>query len=161
MNVQPSRNTLAETIRYRSVELLNAHLAAAIDLHAQIKLAHWNVRGPNFIALHQMFDAIASDVLTYTDRLAERAASLGGVAMGSIQVVAEKSFMTPYPIGIADEAKHLFAVAGALATFGESTREAITVTATAGDPATADLFTEIARGIDLRLWMVQSHTVRV
>lgn len=157
MNILPNKNTLNEAIRFRSVELLNTHLAAAIDLHAQVKQAHWNVRGPNFIALHDLFDAIVTDVLTYTDCIAERAASLGGTAMGGIQDVANKSFLTPYPLGIADEAKHLLAVAGALASFGEAAREAIGTSAAAGDPGTANLFTEISRGIDQRLWLVQSH----
>jgi starvation-inducible DNA-binding protein len=103
--MQSNKNTLSEAIRFRSVELLNTHLAAAIDLHAQVKQAHWNVRGPNFIALHGLFDAIATDVLTYTDRIAERAASLGGTAMGVIQDAANKSFLTPHPLGIADESK--------------------------------------------------------
>jgi hypothetical protein len=75
-----TRNTLHETIRAQSVELLNKHLAAAIDLHAQTKQAHWNVRGPNFIAIHELFDRVSEQVETYSDMLAERAGGLGGVA---------------------------------------------------------------------------------
>src|ERR1700733_3256006 len=110
--MQPTRNTLSENIRTQSVELLNKHLAAAIDLHAQLKQAHWNVRGPGFIAVHELFDKVAGEVEDYSDLIAERAGGLGGTAYGGIQVAAKQSFLAPYPLGIADEPKHIFAVAG-------------------------------------------------
>ncbi|PKU23006.1 DNA starvation/stationary phase protection protein Dps [Telmatospirillum siberiense] len=155
--MQPTRNTLSENIRSQSVELLNKHLAAAIDLHAQMKQAHWNVRGPGFIATHELFDKVAKAVDAYTDLLAERAAGLGGTAHGTIQVAAERSFLVPYPLGIADEVRHIFAVSGTLAAFGQSAREAIDLASEFGDANTADLFTEISRGIDQQLWFVESH----
>jgi starvation-inducible DNA-binding protein len=145
--MQSTRNTLSENIRAQSVELLNKHLAAAIDLHAQVKQAHWNVRGPSFIAIHE----------NYSDLIAERAGGLGGTAYGTIQVVAERSFLVPYPLGIADEQQHVFAVSATLAAFGQSVREAIGQAATFGDVDTADLFTEISRGVDQQLWFVESH----
>lgn len=155
--MQPTRNTLSENIRTQSVELLNKHLAAAIDLHAQMKQAHWNVRGPNFIAIHELFDKIAVEVESYSDLIAERTGGLGGTAHGAIQGVAERSFLVPYPLGIADEQQHIFAVSGALAAFGQSIREAIDQSSGIGDANTADLFTEISRGIDQQLWFVESH----
>ncbi len=155
--MHPSRNTLAEQIRIQSVELLNKHLAAAIDLHAQMKQAHWNVRGPAFIAIHELFDKVSSEIEDYSDALAERAGGLGGTACGTIQVAVEESFLLPYPLGIADEAQHIFAVSGALAAFGEAVREAIGSATAFGDVDTADLFTEISRGIDHQLWFVESH----
>jgi starvation-inducible DNA-binding protein len=152
-----TRNTLSANIRTESAESLNRHLAAAIDLHAQVKQAHWNVRGPNFIAIHQLFDQVAGKVEGWSDLLAERARGLGGAAEGTIQVAARLSFLIAYPLGVADEQEHVFAVAGALAAFGESAREAIDRAATSGDADTADLFTEISRGIDQQLWLVESH----
>ena len=152
-----TRNTLSANIRTLSAESLNRHLAAAIDLHAQVKQAHWNVRGPNFIAIHQLFDQVAGKVEGWSDLLAERARGLGGAAEGTIQVAARLSFLIAYPLGVADEQEHVFAVAGALAAFGESAREAIDRAATSGDADTADLFTEISRGIDQQLWLVESH----
>jgi starvation-inducible DNA-binding protein len=149
--MQPTRNTLSENIRAQSVELLNKHLAAAIDLHAQVKQAHWNVRGPSFIAIHELFDKVSTEVESYSDLIAERAGGLGGTAYGTIQVAAERSFLVPYPLGIADEQEHVFAVSGTLAAFGQSAREAIDQAATFGDADTADLFTEISRGIDHQL----------
>jgi starvation-inducible DNA-binding protein len=152
-----TRNTLSANIRTQSAEALNRHLAAAIDLHAQVKQAHWNVRGPNFIAIHELFDQVAGKVEGWSDLLAERARGLGGAAEGTIQVAARLSFLIAYPLGVADEQEHVFAVAGALAAFGESAREAIDHAATSGDADTADLFTEISRGIDQQLWLVESH----
>ncbi len=155
--MQPTHNTLSENIRARSVELLNKHLAAAIDLHAQVKQAHWNVRGPGFIAIHELFDKVSVQVENYSDMIAERAGGLGGTAHGTIQVAAARSFLIPYPLGIADEHKHVFAVAGTLAAFGQSVRDASAEATGFGDVDTSDLFTEISRGIDQQLWLVESH----
>jgi starvation-inducible DNA-binding protein len=155
--MHPTHNTLSENIRAQSVELLNKHLAAAIDLHGQVKQAHWNVRGPGFIAIHELFDKVSTAVETYSDLIAERAGALGGTAHGTIQVAAARSFLVPYPLDIADEAEHVFAVSGTLAAFGQSTREAIGHATTFGDANTADLFTEISSGIDRQLWFVESH----
>jgi len=152
-----TRNTLSPNIRAQSVELLNKHLAAAIDLHGQVKQAHWNVRGPGFIAVHTLFDKVADEAEIYSDLIAERARALGGSAEGTIQTAAKRSFMLAYPLGVADPAEHVFAVAGALAAFGESAREAINLATTAGDADTADLFTQISRGVDQQLWLVESH----
>ena len=156
-----THNTLSENIRSRSVEVLNRHLAAAIDLHAQMKQAHWNVRGPGFIAIHELFDRIATEVEACSDQIAERAGALGGTAYGTIQTAVERSFLIPYPLGIADTHKHLFAVAGTLAAFGQSARDAAGETTGFGDLDTADLFTEISRGIDRQIWFVESHTAPV
>jgi starvation-inducible DNA-binding protein len=155
--MQPTHNTLPEIIRAQSIELLNKHLAAAIDLHAQVKQAHWNVRGPGFIALHELFDRVSEEVENYSDKLAERAGGLGGTAHGTLQVATERSFLVPYPHGIADGQLHIFAVAGSLAAFGQSAREASKHATDFGDVDTADLFTEISRAIDLQLWFVESH----
>ncbi len=157
--MQPTHNTLPMKIRAQSVELLNKHLAAAIDLHAQVKHAHWNVRGPNFIAIHELFDRVSEEIETYSDLIAERASGLGGTAHGTIQVAAEHSFLVRYPLGIADGHQHVFAVSAALAAFGQSAREAIGHATKFGDVDTADLFTEISRGLDQQLWFVEAHTV--
>lgn len=152
-----THNTLPEIIRGQSIELLNKHLAAAIDLHAQMKQAHWNVRGPSFISIHELFDKVSAEVEEYSDQIAERAGGLGGTAYGTVQMAAERSFLIPYPLGIADETQHIFAVAGALAAFGQSAREAIKLADDFGDADTADLFTQVSRGIDQQLWFVEAH----
>ncbi|MGL5137737.1 MAG: DNA starvation/stationary phase protection protein Dps [Beijerinckiaceae bacterium] len=157
--MHPTRNTLDEAIRMQSVELLNRHLATAIDLHAQVKQAHWNVRGANFIAIHKLFDTVSEEVESFSDMLAERAGGLGGTAEGTIQTAAKRSSLIAYPLGVDNEQKHIFAVAGALATFGEGARDASARATAFGDVDTADLFTQVSRGIDLQLWFVESHGV--
>jgi starvation-inducible DNA-binding protein len=153
-------NTLSENIRSKAVELLNRHLAAAIDLHAQVKQAHWNVRGPAFIAIHELFDKVGDLVEGYSDTIAERAAALGGTAEGTVHVAVERSFLEPYKLGVADEKAHLTAVTAALATFGASARKAIDEAAAFGDQDTSDVFTEVSRGVDKQLWLVESHLHR-
>jgi starvation-inducible DNA-binding protein len=155
--MQNTHNTLSENVRAQAIELLNKHLAAAIDLHAQVKQAHWNVRGPGFIAVHELFDRVSTEVENYSDMLAERAGALGGTAQGTVQIAVQRSYLVPYALGIADNKKHLFAVAEALAAFGEAAREAITLASDFGDLDTADLFTEMSRGIDQQLWLVESN----
>jgi starvation-inducible DNA-binding protein len=141
-------NTLSENIRSKSVELLNRHLAAAIDLHAQVKQAHWNVRGPTFIAIHELFDKVADAVEGHSDTIAERAAALGGTAEWTVHVAVERSFLEPYKLGVADEKSHISAVTAVLAAFGDSARKAIDESAAFGDQDTSDVFTEIWRDVD-------------
>ena len=155
--MHPTRNTLDEKIRIQSVELLNKHLATAIDLHAQVKQAHWNVRGANFIAIHELFDKVSEEVERFSDMLAERAGGLGGTANGTIQMAAKGTSLIVYPLGVAGEQKHIFAISGALAAFGEGARDASASATTFGDVDTADLFTQVSRGVDLQLWFVESH----
>ena len=156
--MHPTHNTLSENIRTQAVELLNRHLAAAIDLHGQLKQAHWNVRGPSFIGVHELFDKVAGEAESYSDLIAERAAGLGGVAEGTVQVATERSFLIPYPLRIADENQHIFAVAATLAAFGQSARDAIGQSESFGDADTADLFTRyraastISSGSSNRMW---------
>jgi starvation-inducible DNA-binding protein len=150
-------NTLSENIRSKAAEVLNRHLAAAIDLHAQVKQAHWNVRGPAFIAIHEFLDKVAEAVEDYSDTIAERAGALGATAKGTIQVAVRRSFLEQYKLGVAGEKSHLAAVTAALAAFGDSARKAIDDTAASGDQDTSDVFTEVSRGVDYQLWLVESH----
>src|SRR5512145_1888203 len=142
-------NDLSPSIRTRMIELLNARLADGIDLRTQLKVAHWNVKGAQFIALHKLFDEIAEDADEYVDLIAERAVQLGGIADGTARQVAERSSLDEYSAtGGGGCGEHLFAVADALAAFGRSAREAIETAAEAKDQGTADIFTEISRGTD-------------
>lgn len=116
LNMRHTHNTLSENIRAKSIELLNKHVAVAIDLHGQVKHAHWNVRGPAFIAIHELFDEIADEVEDYSDALAKRSAAVGGTAQRTVEVAAKCSFLVPYDLGITDEKEHIFTFLGALAT---------------------------------------------
>jgi len=152
-----TKNDLSEAVRAKSVELLNARLADAIDLQTQTKQAHWNVKGPNFIALHELFDKINEDVANYVDDLAERAVQLGGVAEGTARMAARRSSLSEYPANTVDGLSHVEALSSALAVFGKSARKAIETANEFGDLDTADLFTEISRGVDKWLWFVEAH----
>jgi starvation-inducible DNA-binding protein len=155
--MHPTRNDLSNKTRSRVVDVLNARLADAIDLQLQVKQAHWNVKGPGFYSLHELFDKIAGEVSEHVDEMAERITALGGVAEGTVQAVVGRSRLEAYPLGIAEGRAHLEALAGALARFGKSVRKAIDDTGKAGDADTSDLFTGISRSIDKNLWFVEAH----
>jgi starvation-inducible DNA-binding protein len=152
-----TKNDLPGPARLKLIELLNARLADCKDLQTQIKQAHWNVKGPNFIGLHELFDKINEEVDEYVDEIAERAVQLGGVAEGTARVVAKRSTLPEYPLDIADGRSHVDALSSALAAFGKAARKAIDETDGLGDKDTADLFTEVSRGIDKWLWFVEAH----
>jgi starvation-inducible DNA-binding protein len=152
-----TKNDLSPTTRVRAVELLNARLADCIDLQTQVKHAHWNVKGQNFIALHKLFDEINDAVEEYVDEIAERAVQLGGVAQGTARSVAKRSTLSENRAAAADGREHVEALSSALATFGKSARKAIAEADDLGDIDTADIFTEVSRGIDKWLWFVEAH----
>lgn len=157
MRLNPTKNDLAESARSKVVALLNSRLADCIDLQTQTKQAHWNVKGPEFIALHKLFDEINDDVEEYVDTIAERTVQFGGTAEGTARVVAAKSSLPEYPLTITTGRDHVAALANALAMFGKSARQAISQSEEFGDADTADVFTEVSRGIDKWLWMVEAH----
>jgi starvation-inducible DNA-binding protein len=152
-----TKNDLSEAIRTKVVQLLNGRLADAIDLQTQTKQAHWNVKGPHFIALHELFDKINEDVEEYVDEIAERAVQLGGVAEGTARMVANRSSLSEYPANTVDGRSHVEALSSALAAFGKAARNTINEANELGDLDTADLFTEVSRGIDKWLWFVEAH----
>jgi len=152
-----TQNDLAEKVRLGAVELLNQQLADALDLALQTKQAHWNVKGPNFIALHELFDEVVKELFDHADDLAERAVVLGGTALGTARIVAGTSRLTEYPTDINSGREHVVALSGALAKFGASARAAIDAANALGDADTTDLFTEVSRGVDKLLWKVEAH----
>ena len=152
-----TKNDLPEKVRIQVVTLLQERLADCIDLETQTKQAHWNVKGPSFIALHELFDKVYDHVQEYADLIAERIVQLGGVAEGTVRTVAKKSRLPEYPSAIASGKEHVEALSRALAYFGETTRKAIDQTDEIGDKGTADIFTEISRGMDKDLWFVEAH----
>ena len=152
-----TENDISQERRSELSVLLNLRLADAIDLRQQLKQAHWNVKGPHFIGLHELFDKIAEEVETYVDEIAERAVQLGGIAQGTVRAAASSSRLEEYPFTIADGAAHVEAVAKALSTFGREARVSIDEANALDDVDTADLFTEISRGIDKWLWFVEAH----
>ena len=157
-NLYNTENDLPKPTRETVVGLINQRLADIVDLKTQIKQAHWNVKGPHFIGLHKLFDDIAHDVEEYMDLIAERAVQLGGIAEGTARVAANHSRLGEYPLTIADGALHIEAVAKALSDFGHEVRMTINEAQTLEDAGTADMFTDVSRGIDKWLWFVEAHT---
>jgi starvation-inducible DNA-binding protein len=154
--VYRTHNDLAESIRGPVVELLNARLADSVDLQTQMKQAHWNVKGPTFIALHKLFDEINEDVEDYVDLIAERVVQLGGIAQGTARRIVPRSALVEYP-DVSAAHDHVEAVSIALATYGRLVRAGIAQSDDLGDADTADIFTEISRGVDKWLWFVEAH----
>ena len=152
-----TKNDLPEVSRRQVVGLLNQRLADSIDLQAQCKQAHWNVKGPSFIALHQLFDEINEAVEGYVDLLAERVVQLGGIAEGTVGVVRERSTLPGYPLTISTGPEHVAALADALAGFGRTARVRIEEMNELEDADSADILTEISRGVDKWLWFVEAH----
>ena len=153
-----TRNDLPEDARMKLVELLNTRLADAIDLQTQCKQAHWNVKGPDFIALHKLFDEVNGAVEEYVDLIAERAVQLGGVADGTARVVAKRSSLPEYPaVKGGDGREHVAALSAVLSAFGMLVRAESDRSNEPSDADTADLFTEVSRGIDKWLWFVEAH----
>jgi starvation-inducible DNA-binding protein len=138
--------------------LMNQRLASAVDLQLQMKQAHWNVKGPSFIGLHELFDKVAEAVEDYVDQIAERIVQLGGVAEGTVRMAAARTRLTEYSPEISDGMAHVEGVARALSTFGREARNTIKEAEELDDADTADLFTEISRGIDKWLWFVEAHS---
>lgn len=152
-----TKNDLPEAARVEIVGLLNQRLADCIDLQTQCKQAHWNVKGPTFIALHKLFDEINEDVEEYVDSIAERAVQLGGIAEGTARVVAERTALDEYPLVLSTGADHVAALSDALAAFGRTVRIGIAEMDDLQDADSADILTEISRGVDKWLWFVEAH----
>ena len=139
------------------VDQLNARLADAFDLYSQLKQAHWNVKGSDFIQLHELYDTVAEDVLGHVDMIAERATALGGLALGTARLTASSSSLQEYPLDAVADHETVTVIADRLAAFGDAVRAGIDTASGLGDQDTADLFTEVSRAVDKHLWFVEAH----
>jgi starvation-inducible DNA-binding protein len=157
MPMHRTLNDLPKPTRAKMIDLLNARLADAIDLYNQAKQAHWNVKGPDFYQLHELFDKVAEAVEEGVDELAERAVELGGVADGIVQTVVKRTTLPAYPVDTKTGKDHLTRLSRSLAAYGKNLRAAIQTAADAGDADTSDLFTELSRTADKQLWFVEAH----
>ena len=152
-----TRNALPSNAKSVSISLLNARLADGIDLALATKQAHWNLKGPQFIGIHLMLDGFRTEQDEWNDTIAERAVQIGGTALGTTQVVGATTKLPPYPTDTYAIADHLAALIDRYADFGNSLRESIDEADEAGDADTADIFTEVSRGIDKQLWFLEAH----
>ena len=155
--LHPTRNTMDSNARTVAISLLSARLADGLDLSLITKQAHWNLKGPQFIGIHLMLDGFRTEQDDWNDKAAERITALGGTARGTTQDITKNSQLEPYPTDIYRIADHLAALIDRYATFANAVRGSIDEADDAGDPDTADLFTEVSRGIDKQLWFLEAH----
>jgi len=148
---------LKSNTRTTVITLLNERVADAIDLKLAVKQAHWNIRGPSFIAIHELLDQIAARIEEHGDTMAERVVQLGGTAVGTVQAVAKATSLPAYPIDVHAQDDHLKALRERLAAFAKSARAAIDQADEAGDADTADIMTGVSRAIDKDLWFIAAH----
>jgi len=155
--MQTTRNTLPDNTRNTAIDVLQARLADTLDLASHMKQAHWTVRGPNFIALHELFDKIHGETLTHADMIAERLAALGGQPHGTTSVVGKNSVLNAYPLNARNADEHIHVLCGSVTTYSTHIRRASDDVSQAGDEATADLFIEILRQAETSLWFLEAH----
>ncbi len=153
----PTAVQIPENKRLEVIDLLNARLADAVDLKTQAKQAHWNVKGPQFQQLHELFDEVAAHADEASDLLAERVTALGGIALGTVRIVAATSSLKEYDLNATKGEAHVRALAAQVAAVGNASRKAIDQSDALGEKATADLFTEIVRQADKDLWFLEAH----
>jgi starvation-inducible DNA-binding protein len=153
----PTRNDLDGGVRAKAISLLNQHLADTFDLMSQTKFAHWNVKGPNFIAVHKLFDELAETLEEHVDEIAERVTALGGVATGTARQSAASSRIPEFPAGVHKGLDVVAALADRYAALGKSLRAAIDEADEFGDTDTSDLFTQVSREVDHSLYFLEAH----
>ena len=149
---------LKENARKDMVGVLNARLADTIALTNAVKQAHWNLKGRGFIGVHELLDDVADHLRDSADLMAERAAILGGLAQGTVEVAAKASGLEPYPTDITEIDDHIAALVDRFGAYSTNLREAIEAADEAGDEGTADLFTEVIRAADKDAWFIGSNS---
>jgi starvation-inducible DNA-binding protein len=158
---QPSmyvtRIDISVDARVEIIAHLNQTLASTLDLKTQVKQAHWNVKGMDFYQLHELFDEMASELEEFVDMVAERVTALGGLALGTARIAASQSALPEYPFDSLDGCDHVTALADRYAIYAKAVRDGIAQTDALGDADTADLYTEVSRAIDKRLWFLEAH----
>ena len=157
MTAHKTLNDVPSNAKKTVIDLLNKNLAAMIDLALLTKQAHWNLKGPRFIAIHEMLDGFRTEIDGHVDTMAERIVQLGGIANGTLQGVAAASRLPAYPSDITAEDEHLKALTERYAKAATTVRDGIDQTDEAGDADTADILTGYSRALDKALWFLESH----
>jgi len=153
----PGRSAIPLEIRLYVIQLLNQTLACTVDLRSHVKQAGWNVKGPDFSQLHALFATMATALEAYTDLVAERIVVLGGVALGTARTATTRSTLPAYPDAILDGLAHVRALAERVAPYATALRDNIILAADVEDAGSAAVYTDISRGVDRQLWVLDAH----
>lgn len=156
MTLFKSPSHLSETARTQISDALNARLADGLDLHSQIKVAHWNVKGPHFSSLHPLFETFAVSLANFNDAMAERAVTLGGKAYGSVRHVAATSRLPEYPQDTTRGLDHVRLLVERIEVFLEGLRESRKAAESNADTDTVDLFTTVISEFEKNAWFLRA-----
>jgi starvation-inducible DNA-binding protein len=156
-SLRKSRLSLSNVVRSSMVDLLQPVLSALLDLKSQVKQAHWMISGPHFIALHELFDTLASELDSELDEVAERMTALGGTPLGTLRLASQASTLEDLPLSNQEGLTLVSLLADRYATLGSLVRNGIETSATQGDADTSDLLTGLSRLLDKRLWFLEAH----
>jgi len=151
-----SPSHLPEDTRVKIADALNARLADGLDLHSQIKVAHWNIKGPNFAALHPLFETFAVALANYNDEIAERAVTLGGRAYGTARHVAKSSKLVEYPQETTRDLEHVKNLAERFEAYLDGARTSRETADKLGDADTVDLFTRLVQEFEKHAWFLRA-----
>jgi starvation-inducible DNA-binding protein len=151
-----SPSHLPEDVREKLASTLNARLADGLDLHSQIKVAHWNIKGPQFASLHPLFETFAVSLAMHNDNIAERAVTLGAKAYGTARHVAKTSRLPDYPQDTTRDMDHVKHLSERIEKYLEGSRESRAVAEGLGDPDTADLFTQVITEFEKHAWFLRA-----
>ncbi len=157
MKMHQTKNNVPANGKAAVIDLLNARVADCIDLALLTKQAHWNLRGRDFIAVHEMLDTFRGEIDDHVDTMAERVTQLGGTALGTVQTTAQKTTLAPYPTDIYAVPDHLKALPERYGQVANNVRAAIDQADEAGDADAADILTAVSRGLDKALWFLEAH----
>jgi starvation-inducible DNA-binding protein len=151
-----SPSPLQEPSRIKVAESLNQRLADGLDLHGQIKVAHWNIKGANFAALHPLFETFAVSLANHNDAIAERAVTLGAKAYGTARHVAKTSRIPEYDQEASRDLDHVRLLADRIEAYLKGLREARSVAEKEGDTDTVDLLTGIVSEFEKNAWFLRA-----
>lgn len=156
MYASPSR--LPAGKRAAVTTALQGTLSDLLDLHGQVKVAHWNIKGPLFPSLHPLFDTIAQDLQLRIDEVAERAVALGAHIHGTAGYVLKTSRLTEYPQETVRDLDLTRFLAERVEVFLDGARQARDVAEENGDTDTVDLLTALITEYEKQAWFLRSTT---